>query len=182
MLFEFIGRGLLTSKYLKEIEYNCQISMDEIGKNCWKIDTRRQRKKPGYQKHTETIRLISWDLDDANSWDTTFETKPIPPYPERWPDTVSWIQKFEEFHKCEVLTASYVKLLAHMPVYEHTDSAPFYHATERYHFVLKGDYKMKVGDNVYECREGDVFWFNGQVPHSVQNGDEERISLIFDVM
>lgn len=182
MSFKYVDWDKHTERYLNEIKYNCELSIQEIGKSCWDIDTRRQRKRPGYQQHTKTIRLMSWDLDNANSWDTTFETKPIPPYPDRWPDIADWLERFEHDHQREVLTASYVMLDYNMPVYEHTDSAPFYHATDRYHFVLQGRYDMIVDDMHHLCAEGDVIWFDGQKPHSVQNYNEERIALIFDVM
>lgn len=64
----------------------------------------------------------------------------------------------------------------------HIDSGAYYRKHNRYHLCLQGRYRYEVGGEELVAEAGDLFWFDNQKPHSVENiGSEDRITVVFDV-
>jgi aspartyl/asparaginyl beta-hydroxylase (cupin superfamily) len=70
-------------------------------------------------------------------------------------------------------------------VYPHIDRGEYYRFRGRYHMVLKstaGSW-MKSGDEEVRMREGELWWFDNDQMHEARNdGDEDRIHIIFDLL
>lgn len=81
--------------------------------------------------------------------------------------------------------AKIVSLPAGRRVYPHIDRGQYYRLHDRYHLVLKSTLGswLKAGDEEIRMREGELWWFdNGQVHEAMNDGDEDRIHLIFDLL
>jgi hypothetical protein len=81
--------------------------------------------------------------------------------------------------------ARIVRLKPHGRVYPHFDSGLYYLIRDRYHLVLQSPLgsKMQCEDQISIWHPGQVWWFNNHVVHQAfNNGDEERIHVIFDVL
>ncbi|MEL6839658.1 MAG: aspartyl/asparaginyl beta-hydroxylase domain-containing protein [Pseudomonadota bacterium] len=81
--------------------------------------------------------------------------------------------------------AKIVCLPAGRKVYPHIDQGEYYRLRGRYHMVLKstaGSW-MRAGDEEVRMREGELWWFDNDQMHEAQNdGDEDRIHIIFDLL
>jgi aspartyl/asparaginyl beta-hydroxylase (cupin superfamily) len=81
--------------------------------------------------------------------------------------------------------AKIVSLPAGKRVYPHIDRGEYYLVRDRYHFVLKstaGSW-LKAGDEEVRMREGEVWRFdNKQVHEAFNDGDEDRVHIIFDLL
>jgi aspartyl/asparaginyl beta-hydroxylase (cupin superfamily) len=81
--------------------------------------------------------------------------------------------------------AKIVCLPAGRVVYPHIDRGEYYRFRGRYHMVLKstaGSW-MKAGDEEVRMREGELWWFDNDQMHEARNdGDEDRIHIIFDLL
>jgi aspartyl/asparaginyl beta-hydroxylase (cupin superfamily) len=81
--------------------------------------------------------------------------------------------------------AKIVCLPAGRKVYPHIDRGEYYRFRGRYHMILKstaGSW-MKAGDEEIRMREGELWWFdNDQMHEAVNDGDEDRIHIIFDLL
>lgn len=81
--------------------------------------------------------------------------------------------------------AKIVCLPAGHKVYPHIDRGEYYRFRDRYHLVLKSSLGswLKAGDEEVRMREGELWWFdNKQVHEAFNDGDEDRVHLIFDVL
>lgn len=81
--------------------------------------------------------------------------------------------------------AKIVCLPAGQRVYPHIDRGEYYRVRDRHHLVLhstEGSW-LKAGDEEVRMREGELWWFDNKVMHEAYNdGDQDRIHLIFDVL
>jgi aspartyl/asparaginyl beta-hydroxylase (cupin superfamily) len=81
--------------------------------------------------------------------------------------------------------ARIVCLPAGRRVYPHVDRGEYYRLRNRYHLVLRstcGSW-MKAGDEEMRMGEGELWWFdNDQLHEAFNDGDEDRIHLIFDLL
>lgn len=81
--------------------------------------------------------------------------------------------------------AKIVCLPAGRRVYPHVDRGAYYRARNRYHLVLRsaaGSW-LKAGDEDVRMREGELWWFDNDQVHEAHNdGDQDRIHLIFDLL
>lgn len=70
-------------------------------------------------------------------------------------------------------------------VYPHIDRGEYYALRNRYHLVLKsasGSW-LKSGDEEIRMQEGELWWFdNKQVHEAYNDGDQDRIHMIFDLL
>ncbi|SIO54635.1 Aspartyl/Asparaginyl beta-hydroxylase [Rhodovulum sp. ES.010] len=81
--------------------------------------------------------------------------------------------------------AKIVCLPAGNTVYPHIDRGEYYRFRGRYHMVLKSSAGswMKAGDEEVRMREGELWWFDNDQMHEAHNdGDEDRIHVIFDLL
>jgi len=81
--------------------------------------------------------------------------------------------------------AKIVCLPAGRRVYPHVDRGDYYALRDRYHLVLrsaKGSW-LKAGDEEVRMGEGELWWFdNKQLHEAFNDGDEDRIHMIFDLL
>lgn len=85
----------------------------------------------------------------------------------------------------ELSRARIVCLPAGRRVYPHVDRGEYYRLRGRYHMILKSSAGswMKAGDEEMRMREGELWWFDNDQMHEAQNdGDEDRIHIIFDLL
>lgn len=81
--------------------------------------------------------------------------------------------------------AKIVCLPAGRRVYPHIDRGEYYRFRGRYHLVLKSSAGswLKAGDEEIRMREGELWWFdNDQMHEAFNDGDEDRIHIIFDLL
>lgn len=81
--------------------------------------------------------------------------------------------------------AKIVCLPAGKTVYPHVDRGEYYRLRGRYHMVLKSSAGswMKAADEEVRMREGELWWFDNDQMHEAHNdGDEDRIHIIFDLL
>lgn len=81
--------------------------------------------------------------------------------------------------------AKIVCLPAGHKVYPHIDRGEYYLLRDRYHFVLKSSLGswLRAGAEEIRMHEGELWWFdNKQLHEAFNDGDEDRIHLIFDVL
>jgi aspartyl/asparaginyl beta-hydroxylase (cupin superfamily) len=81
--------------------------------------------------------------------------------------------------------AKIVCLPAGQRVYPHIDRGEYYRVRNRYHWVLRSSAGswLKAGDEEVRMREGELWWFDNNALHEAHNdGDEDRIHLIFDLL
>lgn len=69
-------------------------------------------------------------------------------------------------------------------VYPHIDRGEYYRLRDRYHLVLKSSGSwMRAGDEEVRMRSGELWWFDNDQVHEARNdGDDDRIHLIFDLL
>lgn len=81
--------------------------------------------------------------------------------------------------------ARIVCLPAGRRVYPHIDQGAYYRVRNRYHLVLRsasGSW-LKAGEEEVRMKEGELWWFDNNEVHEAHNdGDRDRIHLIFDLL
>jgi aspartyl/asparaginyl beta-hydroxylase (cupin superfamily) len=81
--------------------------------------------------------------------------------------------------------AKVVCLPAGRRVYPHIDRGEYYRLRNRYHLVLRSTHGswLKAADEEVRMGEGELWWFDNDQPHEAFNdGDEDRIHMIFDLL
>ena len=81
--------------------------------------------------------------------------------------------------------AKIVCLPAGRRVYAHIDRGDYYAVRDRYHLVLRSSRGswLKAGDEEVRMQEGELWWFDNKQMHEAFNdGDEDRIHMIFDLL
>lgn len=189
MLSETIETNIDVRPYIGEIEYVCSevLAYNEVhgykDTNLWLRHTGRQ-KNIKFHEHTQQIKLIG-QVVTTESQPNTLETKDVWPYPDLWQFTEAFLDDFGQRHNCTAVHATYVKLFPGKKIAAHIDLGKFYAVYDRYHLVLTGSYTMCMSPDfskpetfLYEA--GNVYTFNNRIKHSVVNGLDERVALIFD--
>lgn len=81
--------------------------------------------------------------------------------------------------------AKIVCLPAGRRVYPHIDRGEYYRLRNRYHLVLRsvdGSW-LKTANEEVRMQEGELWWFdNGQMHEAHNDGEHDRIHLIFDLL
>lgn len=113
-------------------------------------------------------------------------------HPSRWTTTSQCYPAFRRFLEDLAIEldgtlgrAKIVCLPAGHKVYPHIDRGEYYQFRDRYHLVLKSSLGswLKTGDEAIRMREGELWWFdNKQMHEALNDGEEDRIHLIFDVL
>jgi hypothetical protein len=70
-------------------------------------------------------------------------------------------------------------------VYPHVDRGEYYRYRDRYHLVLRSvnGSMLRAGDETVRMRPGELWWFDNKQEHeAVNEGSEDRIHLIFDLL
>ncbi|MEM8693277.1 MAG: aspartyl/asparaginyl beta-hydroxylase domain-containing protein [Pseudomonadota bacterium] len=103
----------------------------------------------------------------------------------KFPLASTFLENFAVEQKSLLGRAKIVCLPAGKRVYPHIDRGMYYRVRNRYHLVLRstaGSW-MKAGDEEVRMREGELWWFDNDQMHEASNdGDEDRIHMIFDML
>ena len=70
-------------------------------------------------------------------------------------------------------------------VHPHIDRGEYYAVRDRYHFVLRSSFGswLKAGNEEVRMQEGGLWWFdNKQVHEAYNDGEQDRIHMIFDLL
>ncbi len=103
----------------------------------------------------------------------------------RYPLACRFLDEISVAERSELGRAKIVCLPAGRRVYPHVDRGAYYRARNRYHLVLRSSAGswLKAGDEDVRMREGELWWFdNDQIHEACNDGDEDRIHLIFDLL
>ncbi len=103
----------------------------------------------------------------------------------RFPLFRSFLTEFAEERDGQLGRAKIVRLPSGKRVYPHIDRGDYYRLRDRYHLVLRSSQGswLKAGDEEVRMRVGELWWFDNKQIHEARNdGDEDRIHLIFDVL
>ncbi len=104
---------------------------------------------------------------------------------ETFPLARAFITDVATLLDADLSRAKIVCLPAGRRVYPHIDRGEYYRVRGRYHLVLKstaGSW-LKAGDEEIRMREGELWWFDNDQMHEAHNdGDEDRIHIIFDLL
>lgn len=102
-----------------------------------------------------------------------------------YPTARRFLKDFAREQNALLSRAKIVCLPAGKRVYPHIDRGAYYAARGRFHLVLRstsGSW-LKAGDEEVRMREGDLWWFDNKQMHEAFNdGDEDRIHMIFDLL
>lgn len=95
------------------------------------------------------------------------------------------IEETAEALNCVPGRAKIVRLSPGRRVYPHIDRGDYYRLHQRHHMVLQSSLGswLRSGDEEVRMREGELWWFdNRQVHEAYNDGEQERIHLIFDLL
>lgn len=97
----------------------------------------------------------------------------------------AFLEEIADALACDLSRAKIVSLPAGKRVYPHIDRGEYYRLRGRYHLVLKsaqGSW-LKASDEEIRMQEGELWWFDNDQMHEAYNdGDEDRIHMIFDLL
>ena len=102
-----------------------------------------------------------------------------------YPIACAFLREIAEALDSELSRAKIVCLPAGRRVYSHIDRGEYYRLRNRYHLVLKSTHGswMKAADEENRMGEGELWWFDNDQPHEAFNdGEEDRIHMIFDLL
>jgi hypothetical protein len=104
---------------------------------------------------------------------------------QRFPLACAFLNEIAEAQDALLSRAKIVCLPAGRRVYPHVDRGAYYAVRDRYHLVLRsaaGSW-LKAGDEEVRMQPGELWWFDNKQPHEAFNdGDEDRIHMIFDLL
>ena len=104
---------------------------------------------------------------------------------KRYPIARQFLKDFASRQDALLSRAKIVCLPAGRRVYPHIDRGAYYLLRDRYHLVLRsarGSW-LRAGNEEIRMREGEVWWFdNKQIHEAFNDGDEDRIHMIFDLL
>ena len=102
-----------------------------------------------------------------------------------YPVACGFLSEIAEALDSELSRAKIVRLPAGRRVYSHIDRGDYYRLRNRYHLVLKSTHGswLKAADEEVRMGEGQLWWFDNDQPHEAFNdGEEDRIHMIFDLL
>jgi len=103
----------------------------------------------------------------------------------RFPLARDFLRRFSEQQEATLGRAKIVCLPAGKRVYPHIDRGEYYRIRNRYHLVLRSSLGswLRAGEEEVRMNEGELWWFDNNEIHEAKNdGDEDRIHLIFDML
>ena len=102
-----------------------------------------------------------------------------------FPIARDFLQGFAEAQDSLLGRAKIVCLPAGKRVYPHVDRGDYYRVRNRYHLVLRSTHGswLRAADEEVRMRAGELWWFDNKQMHEAYNdGEEDRIHLIFDML
>jgi aspartyl/asparaginyl beta-hydroxylase (cupin superfamily) len=161
--------------------------LDEIARidGAWDVSTGRQD-KVAVQREALAIPLRGLRKSAVG------ERKRRDVHESRWttasqdyPHARGFLERIATELDCLLSRAKIVSLPAGKRVYPHIDRGEYYRLRGRYHLVLRstaGSW-LKAADEEIRMKEGELWWFDNDQMHEAHNdGDEDRIHMIFDLL
>ena len=102
-----------------------------------------------------------------------------------YPVACQFLRDIAELEDSQLSRAKIVCLPAGGRVYPHFDKGEYYRVRNRYHLVLRSSLGswLKAGDEEIRMQQGELWWFDNNQQHEAHNdGDEDRIHMIFDLL
>jgi quercetin dioxygenase-like cupin family protein len=178
--FKRVESGIDTQPFIREIEAN---------QECWNLDSGRQNSKPA-QRETQAIPLRCSEKTSVLD-SMALQSKPIAyrglptPMSERFPVADSFVEQLVKRMNGASGRAVLTQLRPGGTIHPHIDDRLYWLLRDRYHLVVKssaGSY-FKAGGEEVRMQEGELWWFDPTVTHSVHNdSDEWRIHIVADIM
>jgi quercetin dioxygenase-like cupin family protein len=144
------------------------------------VDTRRQN-EVAYHAQTKSYRLTQGVLGGAKD---IFHTEGIEKtnFYDARPKCVEFLNEFTKAYGGDIARVSLVLLPSGADVTPHRDAGTYYEGKDRFHLVISGSYMVQVGTDVQRFSQGELWFFANKQVHSTRNnGQVERIAMIFDV-
>jgi hypothetical protein len=97
---------------------------------------------------------------------------------------INAVKKKYGYDMCEIKSLCLIKLLANGIIDEHIDNMGIYPYSHRVHVPVQTNEDCIFTVNSVELHmpQGSIFELDNVVPHSVVNGDEDRIHLMMDIV
>src|SRR5271170_7254086 len=102
----------------------------------------------------------------------------------RFPATMRFLSNCAQRLDGRVGRALFARLKPRSRVLRHVDRGAYYRSHDRFHLVIVSPTGsvLASGDERVTMRPGELWWFDNKQPHEALNeGDEWRIHLIFDI-
>jgi hypothetical protein len=102
-----------------------------------------------------------------------------------YPHARAFLEAFAEQLPGHLGRAKLVCLPPGHRVYPHVDRGEYYRPRNRYHLVLHSvsGSMLRAGDETVRMQPGELWWFDNKQEHeAVNDGEADRIHLIFDVL
>ena len=174
--FQLIRSGVAISPLLDALSrvdgaWNLQTGRQEkvqVQREALTVPIRGLRKSCLYGRARRDVQESRWTTGSAN-----------------FPLIRHFIQSVAEDLDCRLGRAKLVSLPAGHCVYPHIDRGRYYQLHDRYHLVLRSSLGswLRAGDEEVRMQKGELWWFDNRQIHEARNdGDEDRIHLIFDLL
>lgn len=126
----------------------------------------------------DVLQLVMGGITKEGEDSRNTEVCIIAPAFERHTAVIDWIKtKFRSLGRC-----GFLNLCVNEEVLPHIDIGSYYLNKDRYHLSIQGRYKYTVDGEEVVIEPGTFFWFDNKKMHSSVNiGDENRITFVFDV-
>ena len=149
----------------------------------WKINTSRQDLEDPVHKNTESYFI----LGSIGTWSLGKKLLPVNVCKDKnlWEMVKPIIQDLEKFHEGVASSAIIVKLMSEKDVLPHIDESEYLQSVRRNHLAIKTNNSVifHVGEETKNIATGECWEINNSKTHYVENnGNEERIHLIVDIM
>lgn len=178
--FKRIESGIDTEPFIREIDAN---------QECWNLDSGRQKNKPA-QRETQAIPIRC--SEESSILDSrALQSKPIAyrglptPMSERFPVADAFIEQLANGMNGSFGRAVITQLRPNGRIHPHIDDRLYWLLRDRYHLVIKSKTgsHFRSGDEEVRMQEGELWWFDPTVTHSVYNdSDEWRTHIVADIM
>jgi hypothetical protein len=177
--FSRIEKGVNLERLLQEIAQHPAM---------WTADAQRQS-NVSVQRETEAVMICGHDSDRSfrearQQHPITYVGRPTAVSAD-FPHALAIVQGFARRAYGVPGRAVLVRLKPRGRVYEHVDRGLYYQLRHRYHLVVKSvlGSRLRAGPEEMRMREGEIWWFDNRLPHeAVNDSDEDRIHLIFDIL
>lgn len=156
--------------------------LDSYSENQWWLDRTRQQTPPFVHRETTSLfvsEVIGWE--QGNDFAPVFRLEDL----ELWEMIKPIISHYEEKHDGKMGKAVFLRLPEDKVVYQHYDEGDYLGLVHRHHIAIKTNDKaiFLIDQEKKNMETGDCWEINNGRFHGViNNGDTERIHLLFDIL
>lgn len=147
----------------------------------WKIDTSRQDK---YHTHVDTESYFIYKADLQWESGKPFVTELVAENQELVDLIEPIISDLEEIHNGKRGNVLFIKLLGGRDIPKHFDGGDYLIKTRRHHvpIITSEDTWFGVSREEKQMQVGECWEINNAKPHYVNNGEQDRVHLLIDIM